>query len=154
MDLKKLSPEQIDEMLRELLRLKASKRKPADKAERAAKRATVKERAKANKPRPVGRKGKRKPSISTVPATKAEQALEQTKRSLGSQWLDDSQNPAVELLQSESQVCARLNVYHQQTWTSRRLGEDVVAMIVKLRDGTQETRKFSRGVLDAEWKRC
>ncbi len=108
---------------------------------------------KAARKTPERRKPGTKGSISLTPSDNPDQALQQVRRSFGSEWVDDPANPAVSLLRSESQLCGRLNVYDGKRWSTRRLGDDAVVLVVKLKDGSSETRKFSRGVLSAEWKR-
>jgi len=145
-DLSKHSAEELAELQKKLHEAKAERKQEdlrAKKIERQ-KRADA-----ATRPAPRTRKG----PVSTRPSDNAAQALEQMRKSFGSQWQDDPANPSVELIQCEAQHCGRLNIYHEGKWTSRRLGNDAVVAIVKLADGTQETRKFERDILNAEWRR-
>lgn len=129
-----------------------------------ARRTSNEARARENQPRKVERKKKgRDPSIGVRvgadPApqqaggmTKPDDALAQFARSFASAWTEDASNPAVELVSAESHLCARINTFHERRWTQRRVGDDAVVVVVKLQDGKSETRKFVRGVLDADWK--
>lgn len=147
MDISKLTPEQLDELHDKVKAEKLERgahKKRVENAERLA-------RAKASVKPKVKNAGGR--GVSMKPADQPEQALEQMRRSFGTQWKDDPANPAVSLIQCEAQHCGRLNIYHEGKWTSRRLGNDAVVAVVKLKDGTQETRKFERDVLNADWKR-
>ena len=120
----------------------------------AEKRAKSAERAKANQPRELNRKTKaRQPSIGMSPSSSSKDALVQAIRGFGDAWLDDPANPAVELVSSESHISGRITTYAEGRWQHRRVGSDAVILVVKLQDGTQETRRFSRGVIDAKWSR-
>ncbi len=149
-----LSTEELDDLVAAARKEKRSRRTPEQAEARAEKLATVKKRAKANKPKPLNRKARRKGSISMKPATEPDKVLQQVSRDFGSQWINDATNPAVSVVALESQLCARLNVYSAGRWTARRLGDDIVTVVVKLQDGTEETRRFTRSVLSADWKRC
>lgn len=147
LDLSKHTPEELAALELKLKEAKHEHKQRGIRAERKDRR----DRAKASVRRPERRKGGR--GVSVQPSNKPDEALAQMKRSFGDQWIDDPANPAVLLVQCEAQHCARLNVYHEGKWTSRRLGVDAVAAVVQLADGTQETRKFERTILNAEWRR-
>ena len=139
MDISQLSQEERDDLARSLRKLKLE---------------TKSVRAKANKPRPVNetRKGRRGKGIGMT--VSPDKGIEQLRRDFGTAWVDDPANPPVTLVQCESQLCGRLNIYTEGRWTSRRLGDDVVGVVLQLQDGTQETRKFKRSILSADWQRC
>ena len=145
-----LSKHTLDELAELELKLNAAKREQRERGLRAT-RAERRAKADASVRKPERRKGGK--GVSVKPSDKPDEALVQMKRSFGEQWVDDPANPAVLLLQCEAQHCARLNVYHEGKWTSRRLGVDAVAAVVQLADGTQETRKFERTILNADWRR-
>lgn len=84
----------------------------------------------------------------------AEEALTHVRQLLGGAWLENIDNPAVKLLACESQVAVRVNSYSADKWVHRRVGEDTLVAMVELKDGSQEQRKFYRGVLDSGWKRA
>jgi len=120
------------------------------------KRKARKKRAAENQPRPVARKGKgRSPGkgVGMTPATDPADALAQMRRSFSDVWLDDEKNPAIKLIASEHHLAARLNTYAEGRWQIRRVGDDAVIALVELQDGTRETRRFTRGVIDDSWKR-
>lgn len=160
-DIEALSEEQRQHLLRALV-----EKNPTGFVDllSQARRKSNKQRARDNHPREPERKKKaRDPSIGVqvgpqpqpqqATAATADAALAQFARSFGDAWLDDPANPAVELVAAESHLCGRINTYHERRWTQRRTGPDAVAVVVKLKDGTSETRKFSRDVIDADWKR-
>ena len=147
LDLDTLTPEQLAALHDKVV---AAKRERKDHESRVA-AADRMARAKAAV-RPVPKRSGRG-GVSLKPSDKPDQALEQMRKSFGAQWIDDPANPAVALVQCEAQHCARLNIYHEGKWTSRRLGTDAVVALVKLTDGTEETRKFERDILNADWKR-
>ncbi len=154
MKLDKFTKEQIDDLLTEARKAKRALRTPEETAARKEKSATRKERAKANQPRlaPRKRKGK-KVSNMLAPTTEPKQLLAQLKKTFGLVWGDNESNPAVEVTASESHLSARINTYSERRWASRRIGDDNVIVVVKLTDGTDETRRFTRSVLSASWKR-
>jgi len=82
-----------------------------------------------------------------------EQALVQLKRSFGSAWTENPENPSVKLIACESTLGARINSYANGRWVIRRVAEDTLVALVELKDGSQERLNFQRGVLDQAWKR-
>jgi hypothetical protein len=159
LDIADLTNEQIGELVNQLRKAKIERRTPEQRATREAKKATVKERAANNHRRNVKRKVprglKRKGVAPAVQQpTDVERLLKQMSETFGAEWGDNPENPAVEVICSESHICARINVYTDRKWSARRLGDDNVIVNVKLKDGTEETRRFTRSVLSAEWKRC
>lgn len=148
-DLSNYTPDELADLQ---VKLKAAQDEHRARGLRAASKER-RDRAKASVRKPEPRKPGARGGVSLRPSDKPDEALAQMKRSFGDQWLDDQANPAVLLVQCEAQHCARLNVYHEGKWTSRRLGVDAVVAIVQLTDGTQETRKFERGILNDGWRR-
>ena len=120
-----------------------------------AKRKARKERAKKNLPRGFSKTKKGRPArgVNLAPSASPVEAVAQLKRFFPDVWQDDPTNPAVRLLASEHHLSARLTTYSDGRWSQRRTGDDAVICIVQLQDGTQETRKFTRAVIDADWKR-
>lgn len=147
MDISKLTPEELNALHDQIAAEKKERRAHDTRVASADRLARAKASVK-QKPKNVGGRG-----VSMKPSDQPDQALDQMRRSFGEQWKDDPANPAVSLIQVEAQHCGRLNIYHEGKWSSRRLGTDAVAAVVKLQDGTQETRKFERDVLNADWKR-
>lgn len=80
--------------------------------------------------------------------------LKKISESFGAAWKDNQRNPAIDLLSCESHLCARVNFFNAGKWSSVRCGDDEVRLVVQLADGKEETRRFTRGVLDAEWRSC
>ncbi len=152
MDISKLTPQQQEELLNTLRKSTAAARK-ANKVDSTPKVAPSARPPKKVTPRPKPKRKRGKKGVSLTPASEPDKALEQLRRAIGAAWTETAENPSAELVSCESHLCQRINSYHERKWTSRRLGDDNIIVVVKLKDGTEETRRFSRSVFSAEWKR-